>query len=372
MIFAIVAYGCFLGWFRFFRVSNLFLAMRSFSSHSPYPVFVGIIYIFLFGLCIILLFQTELLANFVNYSRERNFLGFKLSFLNFSYFSTSVIFGEICRLINTAEGEEDKNDGFLDLLKSLSPDYYIEDSLENILGFETCAAIQVSSWLYGVRSDVKRSLIIAVSKEFNVPRYQRLEVLNCFDLQTGQNRSAKIALKSFVKRFGKGTLANVEFLEKIARIGRRSGFTISDVKNGLHSIGKILEIPEQDIRSALKRAAKTSTDHNWRNFSEEHFWKQNQSYTQKTYAGHDYKQSSSSYYRSSSQSINERQVNLKVLGLADGASDKDIRTAYRKMAMKYHPDRVQADGGRDKDLEIATKKMSVINKAYDWLCDNPA
>jgi len=42
------------------------------------------------------------------------------------------------------------------------------------------------------------------------------------------------------------------------------------------------------------------------------------------------------------------------------------------MAMKYHPDRVQADGGRDKDLEIATKKMSVINKAYDWLCDNPA
>jgi len=143
MIFAVVIFGCILGWFRFFRVSNLIFAIASFSKPSRYPSFVGIIYILLFGLCFILLFHADVLANFIDYTERRNFLGLKIFFSIFSYFTASVIFGEICRLLNTPEGEEDENDNFLDLLQSLSPRYYAEGSFERVLGFEACVAIEV-------------------------------------------------------------------------------------------------------------------------------------------------------------------------------------------------------------------------------------
>ena len=61
--------------------------------------------------------------------------------------------------------------------------------------------------------------------------------------------------------------------------------------------------------------------------------------------------------------MSEKRDYYEVLGLKKGASEAEIKKAYRKMAIKYHPDR-----NRD-NKEEAEAKMKEINEAYDVLKD---
>lgn len=55
----------------------------------------------------------------------------------------------------------------------------------------------------------------------------------------------------------------------------------------------------------------------------------------------------------------------EVLGLAKSASDDDIKKAYRKLAMKYHPDRNQGDKAKE-----AEEKFKEVKEAYEMLSDS--
>ena len=54
----------------------------------------------------------------------------------------------------------------------------------------------------------------------------------------------------------------------------------------------------------------------------------------------------------------------EILGVARNASDDDIKKAYRKLAMKYHPDR-----NTDGDKEAAELKFKEAKEAYECLSD---
>ena len=52
----------------------------------------------------------------------------------------------------------------------------------------------------------------------------------------------------------------------------------------------------------------------------------------------------------------------EVLGLQKGASEDEIKRAFRKLAVKYHPDRNQGNAE-------AESKFKEINEAYQVLSD---
>lgn len=52
-----------------------------------------------------------------------------------------------------------------------------------------------------------------------------------------------------------------------------------------------------------------------------------------------------------------------VLGITKSASDADIKKAYRKLALQYHPD-------RNKNDKVAEEKFKEVTKAYEVLSDS--
>ncbi len=57
----------------------------------------------------------------------------------------------------------------------------------------------------------------------------------------------------------------------------------------------------------------------------------------------------------------------EVLGVREGASQEEIKAAYREMVKKYHPDKYQNNPLAD----LAEEKLQEINEAYDYLTKNP-
>ena len=63
----------------------------------------------------------------------------------------------------------------------------------------------------------------------------------------------------------------------------------------------------------------------------------------------------------------ERKDYYKILGVDKNASDKEIKDSFRKLSLKYHPDR--QSGKSDSEKKIAEEKFKEVSEAYDTLSD---
>lgn len=55
----------------------------------------------------------------------------------------------------------------------------------------------------------------------------------------------------------------------------------------------------------------------------------------------------------------------KVLGISESATDEEVKTAYRELAKKYHPDNYE----NSELAGFASEKMKEINEAYDTIIE---
>jgi DnaJ like chaperone protein len=72
-------------------------------------------------------------------------------------------------------------------------------------------------------------------------------------------------------------------------------------------------------------------------------------------------------YRQRQEATSSAQMEVQyyaVLGLEEGADFVEIKKAYRKLSMQYHPDKVGHLG--DEFKKISEEKMKEINVAYDY------
>ena len=134
-------------------------------------------------------------------------------------------------------------------------------------------------------------------------------------------------------------------LDFLFGIGGADGEFHQSELNMLHLIGRYLGISQSDYTSIYER-------HVGRSYSG--------SYSNSSDYSHSRRSSSSSYDKDP----------YRVLGIDNSATDDEVKKAYRKMAMKYHPDRVS--GMSEEMQRNAAEQMKEINQAYEIIKERRA
>ena len=60
--------------------------------------------------------------------------------------------------------------------------------------------------------------------------------------------------------------------------------------------------------------------------------------------------------------IKDVESDYKILEISKNSTDDELKKAYRKMAVKYHPDKVSHLG--DEVKKLAEEKFKMVNQAY--------
>ena len=63
--------------------------------------------------------------------------------------------------------------------------------------------------------------------------------------------------------------------------------------------------------------------------------------------------------------MNQEENPYDVLGVSANATAAEIKTAYRKAALRYHPDKQT----NEQDLHTATEQFAKLSNAYEILSD---
>ncbi|GMF61553.1 unnamed protein product [[Candida] boidinii] len=77
-------------------------------------------------------------------------------------------------------------------------------------------------------------------------------------------------------------------------------------------------------------------------------------------------------YKINNITISEAQVFFdpwKILDIDESATEREVKSAFRKMSLIFHPDKMKKDGMTEAEVTEIEEKYVIINKAYKSLTD---
>lgn len=196
---------------------------------------------------------------------------------------------------------------------------------------------------------------------FQIDTTEFPEARQLYRQQISNPQTMSAILKPFILEFGTGSAICETFLmgmcqiakadgqahrSEIARIrlaGDRLGINSFDISRILMSAGLIDNNPE-DYFDAFERHQRASG-----NYQRQQSRQREQARQARAYPS------------------SEREKHLATLGLSNGAKAAEIKSAYRALARKYHPDKLASQNLPETEMARAEAMMVKINQAYEYL-----
>ncbi|MBL8551326.1 MAG: TerB family tellurite resistance protein [Hyphomonadaceae bacterium] len=75
-------------------------------------------------------------------------------------------------------------------------------------------------------------------------------------------------------------------------------------------------------------------------------------------------------HQSRSERAEDAVKHLRVLGLSPGATVAEVKAAYRKLTLAFHPDLLRSKGVPDELVKVAEGSLTQLNLSYHWLKEN--
>lgn len=191
-------------------------------------------------------------------------------------------------------------------------------------------------------------ILVHISKiDGNVSREEITTIQNFFHYNLRYNQTQMSWVKNLIKDAISGTQSLDVLLQEF-----KSNFAYEPRLILLELIFQIIHtkspISQDEVKVARNIAAFLEiSDYDLRTIEAKYTYRQQQSQT---------------------NSANAASKHYATLGLEAGASKEEIKKAYRKLSMQYHPDKVRHLG--EEFRTVAEEKMKEINVAYDYLSKN--
>lgn len=223
----------------------------------------------------------------------------------------------------------------------------------------TQVAAELCAKIYELNERTSRIAMAAISSIYQIRDAQKPAVQNILDQYPIRAKKISSILKPLRMGLGENPTDRTLFFEQIVKIGLASGHANPRYIDSLKMLAKLLNLDAGAVDKIMNANGFTET-------AGHQSWSQTRDQQQSSQSYH-----SSGYQRQShtSRPLNDTEKHLATLGLKKGATQKEIKSAYRKLAKKYHPDLLKSKSLSDAQIAQATQAMRDINAAYEWLED---
>ncbi|WP_440055205.1 co-chaperone DjlA [Pseudoalteromonas sp. T1lg65] len=199
-------------------------------------------------------------------------------------------------------------------------------------------------------SEIHIQAATAFMDEMGLKGDERKEAQNAFKSGKSAEFSIKEAVKEFKEAFARRYDLRQLFLEIQIQMAFCDGHLSDQEKTLLRQVSKALGFADTHFTFLLKRYQ-----------AEFEFRRHRHSQQQRQH------QSSGERQRTPANNGLTKNQALAVLGLEGGASERDIKKAYRKLMAQHHPDKLVSQGLPSHMMEVAKRKSQEIQSAYEFL-----